>query len=160
MQNLIFVLLLIIIANGAPIVVRYVVGERLRYPVDFYQTFFDGNRIFGNSKTWIGLCSMPASSMVAAWVMDLGIEVGGWVGVGAVIGDLFSSFVKRRLKRKESSMVVGLDQIPESLIPLLLVNNIMNFNLQEVTIAVILFIAFELLVSRLLYCIHVRKQPY
>ena len=48
-----------------------------------------------------------------------------WMGVGiltttcAMAGDLFSSFVKRRLHLASSSMAIGLDHIPEFLFPLL-----------------------------------------
>ena len=77
-----------------------------------------------------------------------------------MIGDLFSSFVKRRFGIKESSMVIGLDQIPESLFPLLMVQDILGFSVQHVALAVVAFIIFELLVSRLLYWMHIRKQPY
>jgi hypothetical protein len=39
--------------------------------------------------------------------------------VGAMIGDLFSSFLKRRLRMPPGSVAIGLDQIPEALLPAL-----------------------------------------
>jgi len=61
------------------------------------------------------------------------------------------SFVKRRLGLAPSSQAVGLDQIPESLLPLTAL---------DVAVATTLFFAGELLLSRLLYRWHVRDRPY
>ena len=160
MQDVLVVLLLIIVANGAPIMVRYLLGQHLSLPVDFHRSFFDGKRIFGNSKTWIGLISIPVLSILTAWLLGLAIEIGALIGVGVVLGDLFSSFTKRRLGMKESSMAIGLDQIPESLFPFLFVNKIYNFPLSEIALGVLSFIILELLVSRILFWLHIRKQPY
>ena len=57
-----------------------------------------------------------ATSNCAA-AMGLGWEVGTLVATFAMAGDLFSSFVKRRLHLPSSSMAIGLDHIPESLFP-------------------------------------------
>jgi len=61
---------------------------------------------------------MLATSICAA-LMGLGWEVGTLIATFAMAGDLFSSFVKRRLHLASSSMTIGLDHIPKSLFPLL-----------------------------------------
>ncbi|WP_455366086.1 CDP-archaeol synthase, partial [Kaarinaea lacus] len=106
-------LLLIVIANGAPILVRFMLGEHLTFPVDFHRNFIDGRRLFGNSKTWIGLFSIPVFSTFGAWLLGQEIAIGVLVGIGVMAGDLCSSFIKRRLGMKPSSMALGIDQIPE-----------------------------------------------
>ena len=160
MQDVLVVLLLIIAANGAPIMVRYILGQHLSFPVDFHRNFIDGKRIFGNSKTWIGLLSIPTLSILTAWLLGLSIELGVLIGFGVVLGDLFSSFTKRRLGMKESSMAIGLDQIPESLFPFLLVNKMYNFTFLDISLAIVSFVVIELAVSRILFWMHIRKQPY
>jgi len=160
MQDLFFVLLLIIAGNGAPILVRFILGNRMQLPVDFNRKFIDDKRVFGNSKTWIGLVSIPVASIGTAWLVNQAIEIGVLVGLGVMLGDLFSSFTKRRLNMKESSMALGLDQIPESLFPLLLVKDIVGLDVMQIAFGVVLFIIFELFVSRMLYRMHIRKQPY
>jgi hypothetical protein len=50
--------------------------------------------------------------------------------------------------------------VPESLFPLLLLRKSMDFDALEIVLAVVSFIVLELLVSRLLYWLHIRKQPY
>ncbi|WP_455207662.1 CDP-archaeol synthase [Kaarinaea lacus] len=160
MREIFIALLLIVIANGAPILSRFILGDRLMFPVDFFANFFDGRRLFGNSKTWIGLASIPVFSVAAAWSLGLAMEVGVMVGIGVMAGDLLSSFIKRRLGMQESSMALGIDQIPESLLPLLLLRKTMDFEAFEIVIAVGSFIIIELVVSRFLYWMHIRKQPY
>ncbi|WP_455220104.1 CDP-archaeol synthase [Kaarinaea lacus] len=160
MQDVFVVLLLIIAANGAPILVRFILREYLSLPVDFHRSFFDGKRIFGNSKTWAGLVSIPIMSVTAALILGMETQTGVLIGTGVMLGDLFSSFTKRRLGMKESSMAFGLDQIPESLFPYLLVTPVFDFTLLEIVIGIVSFIVIELLVSRVLFWLHVRKQPY
>ena len=107
MNELLTILILIIAGNGAPIMVRYVLGERVRQPVDCHWTIFDGRRLFGDSKTWIGLVSIPLVSLTTAWILGESVSTGLWVGLGVMCGDLFSSFVKRRLGREQSSMAIA-----------------------------------------------------
>jgi len=55
----------------------------------------------------------------AAPVLGLEAASGALLGSMAMAGDLFSSFVKRRINILPSSRSTGLDQIPEALFPLL-----------------------------------------
>jgi hypothetical protein len=54
-----------------------------------------------------------------SFILRLGWTIGVVVGSMAMLGDLFSSFVKRRLNLPPSSRATFLDQVPESLFPLL-----------------------------------------
>ena len=64
------------------------------------------------------LCALMVTTAVAP-VVGLAWQIGLLVGGLAMVGDLFSSFLKRRLGRSSSTPLVGIDQIPESLFPLL-----------------------------------------
>lgn len=75
-------------------------------------------------------------------------------------GDLSSSFVKRRLRRPSSSRALGLDQVPEALVPLLVCRESFELSAIDIVLAVALFFAGELILSRLLYKAHIRDQPY
>ncbi len=50
-----------------------------------------------------------------------------------MLGDLSSSFVKRRLRLKLHAQVFGLDQIPEALLPLLLVQDHLGLSWLDIT---------------------------
>ncbi|MGD8560034.1 MAG: CDP-archaeol synthase [Gammaproteobacteria bacterium] len=160
MDNVVAVFLTIVAANGAPILLRRLLGRRMMTPVDFGCRFMDGKPVFGASKTWVGIAGIFVAGIGSAMLLQLGLHAGFLVGAGVVLGDLFSSFVKRRLDMKVSSMAIFLDQIPESLFPYLLVMNLLNIPLLKIAIAVLTFTAFELLVSRFLFWLRIRQQPY
>jgi CDP-archaeol synthase len=92
--------------------------------------------------------------------MGLSPVIGIIVAITAMAGDLFSSFVKRRLALAPSSQAMGLDQVPESLLPLLACRTALSLNAIDVTLAVALFFSGELVLSRLLYKVHLRDEPY
>jgi len=153
-------LLLLLIANGAPILSSKLFGNRFSFPVDFGLHLKDGFPLFGSSKTFRGLIS--AILVVTAFAVLLGFEwqTGLLIGVWAMLGDLFSSFVKRRMGMTPSSMALGLDQIPEALFPLIAVSSIVGLTWWQITYLVVLFIVVELVLSRILYTLKIRKKPY
>lgn len=155
-----WVLLLIVAANGAPILLRKLLRNRFQYPIDFKYFFVDGKRLFGNAKTWPGTLSIFLVSLLLAWAIGFGVYAGLLAGVGIISGDLLSSFIKRRLGLPVSSMALGLDQIPESLFPYLLLMERLNLDVNEIIIGVTCFVVLELAISRLLYWLKVRDRPY
>jgi CDP-2,3-bis-(O-geranylgeranyl)-sn-glycerol synthase len=95
-----------------------------------------------------------------AWLLNLPLRIGLQVGTFAVLGDFLSSFSKRRLGLASSSMALGLDQVPESLLPLLAVKHEFRLNWSDILETVVAFIILELLLSRILYHLHIRNRPY
>jgi CDP-2,3-bis-(O-geranylgeranyl)-sn-glycerol synthase len=75
-------------------------------------------------------------------------------------GDLFSSFLKRRMNLPVGSRAIGLDQLPESLFPLLACRSALPLTALDIVAAVVIFFVGELLLSRLLYHLHLRDHPY
>ena len=154
------VLALIIIANGAPIIARNLFRTHFDDPVDLGINFFDKRRIFGPSKTMRGIFVAVMVTPVAAHFMDINWFTGFLIGLYAMFGDLFSSFIKRRKGYEPSEMAFGLDQVPESLFPLLVIMNHFEFSLLEVLAMVGVFAVLELILSRILYYLHIRLRPY
>lgn len=153
-------LCLLTLANGTPVIVKKLLGRRLTFPLDAGVNLPDGRPLFGSSKTIRGVVSSMAVTAVLAPLFGSSMWVGGLVAAFAMIGDLLSSFVKRRLGYPPSTRATGLDQIPESLLPLLVCQKELSLTLADVGIAVGLFFVGELMVSRLLYSLRVRDQPY
>lgn len=153
-------LLLLIIANGTPIVARQIFGRRFEYPIDFGWHLKNGQNLFGSSKTFRGIITAIIVATFAAVILNVswkhGLLIGGW----AMLGDLLSSFVKRRLGMAPSSMALGLDQIPESLFPLLAVSNALGLGWWQIAYLVVLFVVTELVLSRVLYKFKIRNRPY
>jgi len=78
----------------------------------------------------------------------------------AMVGDLGSSFLKRRLGLNPSDQCLGVDQIPEALLPCMYTVTIAGLPWWLVILVPLLFMALELLVSRPLYHLKIRKRPY
>jgi CDP-2,3-bis-(O-geranylgeranyl)-sn-glycerol synthase len=153
-------LILLATANFAPIAANRLFGKRGNFPLDGGIPFFDGKPLLGPSKTVRGLlCALAATSMVAP-LIGLSIGIGAMVAALAMFGDSLSSFTKRRLRLDSSSMALGLDQIPESLLPPLACLLFLPLGALDVLAIVLIFFFGELVLSKILFRLHVREQPY
>jgi CDP-2,3-bis-(O-geranylgeranyl)-sn-glycerol synthase len=97
-----------------------------------------------------------AGAPVVGLEWDIGVLVGGL----AMAGDLASSFLKRRLDMPPSSRASGLDQVPESLFPLLACRNLLSLTIADIGACVALFFIGEVVLSRVLYALRLRDRPY
>jgi len=154
-------LLLLGVANGTPIIARKLLGSQFSHPLDGGARWpLDGRRVLGNSKTIRGvLVSLVATSAVAP-VLGLEALQGAALAGLSMLGDSFSSFLKRRLDRPLHSQTFGLDQIPESLLPLLLLYQPLGLDGPDIVLIVSVFVVLELLLSRILYRLNIRDRPY
>jgi hypothetical protein len=116
--------------------------------------------LFGESKTLRGILTSVVATATVAPLVGFSWITGAGLASAAMLGDLFSSFTKRRLNRPPHSQALGLDQIPESLLPLLLLHQALGLNLLDMLGIVATFIILELWLSRLLFRLHIRDRPY
>jgi len=153
-------LVLLVTANGAPVLANKLLGKRWAWPVDNGITLSDGQRLLGNDKTWRGLVAALCSTGLAALVLDMKLVTGIGFGALAMAGDLSASFIKRRAGKASGSRARGLDTVPESLLPILFFNASLALNPSDIVALVLIFFLIEELVSPLLYRLHIRKRPY
>jgi len=148
------------VANGAPIVAKRALRRRLARPLDNGTRFIDGRPLFGRSKTLRGLLSALALTTACAPLLGFPWQVGALVAAAAMAGDLLSSFVKRRLGLPESSRAPGLDQIPESLFPLLASRRLLDLSAIDILLGVAIFFVGEVFLSKVFYRLGLRERPY
>jgi len=153
-------LILLAVANTAPLLGKRVLGDRLARPLDGGLTFFDGRPLFGASKTLRGVVLAVLATAAAGALVGLDWRIGALAGGGAMVGDLLSSFLKRRFGLKPSSQATGLDQVPESLLPLLACRAALPLTVADIALLVALFFIGEILFSRLFYRLGLRDRPY
>jgi len=153
-------LLLIILANGAALLGEPLFKRRCGWPLDGGLTLPDDQRLFGEHSTLRGIMLAVAVTPLAALAMGLSASTGLIIALLAMAGDTFSSFLKRRLRLAPGSMALGLDQIPESLLPLLGVYRMYGLTPSDLLLLTFAFLIFELLISRLLFRLHLRQRPY
>jgi hypothetical protein len=151
---------LLTLANGTPVIAKRLLGDRLSAPLDGGRRLLDGEPVFGRSKTIRGIVLAILATAAGAPLLGLDWPLGLLVGATAMAGDLLSSFVKRRCRLRPSSRAVGLDQVPESLLPLLACRGALALSVEEIAAAVALFFLGEIAISRLLYRLRIRDRPY
>lgn len=153
-------MVLLAVANGTPVIAAKILGNNSALPLDGNVILSDGKPLFGSSKTLRGVLLSILLTTACAPLIGLDWVVGSVVALAAMTGDLFSSFVKRRLGMSDSSQFTGLDQIPESLLPLLVCMFLLPLTLIDVAIATTIFFVGALVLSRILFKLNIRDRPY
>ncbi|RBW48922.1 CDP-archaeol synthase [Marinobacter sp. F3R11] len=151
---------MLVLANGAPVVAAKVFGQHWSAPVDAGLNWFDGRPLLGKTKTWRGIVFGALCSALFAQAAGHGFGFGLLFGLLALAGDLFSSFIKRRLGLKSSARMPWLDQVPEAAFPVVLA---VGWGLAEVWTALFIVVFFTLSnmwVSPLLYRLGIRRHPH
>ena len=151
---------MLVLANGTPVVAAGLLKNRWSAPVDGGRLWSDGRPVFGESKTWRGLVSGALACALFAVFTGLGFGFGLLFGLLGLFGDLLSSFVKRRLGMASSARAIGLDQIPEALLPMLLAMWWLPISLWVMLGVVVLFTLSNIFGSPLLYRLGIRRQPH
>jgi hypothetical protein len=75
-------------------------------------------------------------------------------------GDGVSSFIKRPFGLEPSSMMLGLDQIPESLFPPVACSAYLPLGTLDIAVIVLVFSVGEQAMSRLFFAAGLRDRPY
>jgi CDP-2,3-bis-(O-geranylgeranyl)-sn-glycerol synthase len=153
-------LTLLAVANGTPVLAKDILGDRFAVPIDGGTKFVDARPIFGSSKTVRGILLSILMTSAFGPLVGLDWKIGTLVAIVAMAGDLFSSFLKRRMNFPAGGKATGLDQIPESLFPLLACRSTLKLTALDIVAGIAIFFVGELLLSRLLYHFHLRDRPY
>jgi CDP-archaeol synthase len=162
MQPLLIAKLIVLlsIANGIPVLAKKLCGERFAQPIDGGLILFDRRRLFGSAKTIRGALVSVGLTTLAALPLGLEAATGALVGSMAIVGDLFSSFIKRRLDFVPSSRAPGLDQIPEALFPLLACRRLLSLSTLDILVGIVAFWVGAVILSPVFYRIGIRDRPF
>jgi CDP-2,3-bis-(O-geranylgeranyl)-sn-glycerol synthase len=153
-------LLLLGVANASPIVAKLVLGRRWSAPLDGGLRFVDGRPLLGPAKTLRGVAASIGATALAAWALGFAAGLGAAIGAAAMAGDALASFVKRRLGVAPSGRATGLDQIPEALLPLLVVQGALGLSALQIVAVTAAFFVLELPLARLAFRLGLRDRPY
>lgn len=132
-------LILIWLVNVAPPIIVLVFDSKWNLPVDGGYLLPDGRPLFGKNKTVRGVLA----GIITGGLIGLALEFPLWLGLGAgtlsMLGDLLSSFLKRRLSFGSGVAVPGLDQVPEGLLPFALIAPGYSLSAGYITLFVAIF---------------------
>ncbi len=121
MMLFIRLLTLLWLVNFAPPFLAQIFESKWDWPVDRGYVCPDGRLLFGRHKTIRGVLAGIIFGGAAGLALGFPLWLGLGAGVLSMLGDLFSSFLKRRLSFTSGDAVPGLDQIPEGILPFLLI---------------------------------------
>jgi CDP-2,3-bis-(O-geranylgeranyl)-sn-glycerol synthase len=151
-------------ANGAPVLFG---GGR---PIDGGKMFRDGKPVFGSHKTIRGFVFGILIGTFVGWVQEiLGPSVGlpkgsvvlGFVlSLGALMGDLLGSFIKRRMNLKSGVHLPISDQLDFMLMALLFSLPVQPPTLTYALIIIILTAPIHLMVNFMAYLLRLKKTPW
>jgi hypothetical protein len=153
-------LILVSLANGSPVIAKLILGETYAWPIDGNTHFVDGRPLLGRSKTIRGVVVSLLVTALGAPLIGLQFKIGVLVGATAMVGDLLSSFLKRRFGFTPSSRATGLDQLPEALFPLLACRSPLSLTIIDIAAGCMIFFVGEMLLSRVFFKLRLRDRPY
>jgi predicted MPP superfamily phosphohydrolase len=113
------ILILLWVVNFIPPLLTYVLEDKWNTPVDLGRRFSDGRPLLGSHKTFRGVLGAVAAGALSGFILGFPWWLGLEVGFLSMLGDLTSSFVKRRFGTSSGFVVPVLDQGFEGLFPLL-----------------------------------------
>lgn len=142
-------LLMIVWANGSPVLAGLLLGDRWSQPVDAGARFLDGRPWLGPSKTWRGVMVSAATTPLVGLAVGVGGLSGLAVAAGAMTGDSLASFLKRRLGLPSSRSALLLDQVPESLLPALMLRESLRLDGADLVLVVGGFLLIDLALTPL-----------
>ena len=160
LQLIVEVLIMLGLANGAPIVAARLFGKRYAWPIDAGRHAPDGHPWLGPSKTWRGLLSAYVVTLPVVWGLGFSWRDGLLLVTLSMLGDLCASFIKRRLGKASSSQLLGLDQGIEAGLPVLYLWWRGELLPLEAVLCVLLFFVVEIVLSIILYRLQIRRRPY
>ena len=141
-------LALLVASQATPVLLGRAFGQRYAAPIDGGRVLSDGEPVFGSHKTWRGLIGGTVAAALVGGLLELGFLLGAAFGLIALLGDLVSSFAKRRLGRRSGSDVPLVDQIPEALLPMLTLYFPLGLNVGSLLGTVAVFAVLDFVVTR------------
>lgn len=151
-------------ANGAPVIFG---GGR---PIDCGRKFLDEKPIFGSNKTVRGFIAGMIIGTLVGWAQEtlapnVGLEKGSFLlgfalSLGALIGDLMGSFVKRRLDLKPGTPFPVSDQIDFVLAALLFSLTVEPPTILDAVIIIALTFPIHFSANVIAYLLRIKKAPW
>ena len=161
-----------LIANAMPVIV---VGNimRRKTPINGGLVFVNGEPLLGGSKTWEGFTSGILGGMLVGVAIALLVSNPYWIlysivmSLGAMIGDLANSFIKRRLHIKAGNPFIPLDQLSfilssYALVKILGMDVLLGKEITLVHLSIMTYVALVLhpLANLIAYILKLKDRPW
>ncbi len=135
---LVQIIILLWTINVTPVLMAFIFEKKWDTPLDGGVLFFDGNPIVGSHKTIRGLLGGILAGIFVGAILGISFWIALLTGVLSMLGDLLSSFIKRRFKSIEGTDYPVMDQIFEGAFPLIVIIPAYSLTIVQ-SLALILF---------------------
>ena len=131
-------------------------------PMDLGKHFVDGERIFGVNKTVKGFFSGLILGLVVSLIEELIlmkelILLGVLASLGALLGDLFGSFIKRRLKMSPGTSLLFIDQLDFIIGALVFIYPIYRFSHSMFLLILLITPPIHILANTMAYILKIKR---
>jgi len=140
MAETLILLAFLFLGNFLPPLASMLADGRFSRPIDNNHNWFDGRPIFGPHKTIRGALACIVGCTAAFPILGIPWPTAALAACLLMLGDLFSSFLKRRLKLRSGESVFGLDQLFEGALPALYLGSVLNLALWQYILALLIFV--------------------
>jgi uncharacterized protein len=127
------------LVNFTPPLLSFFFDKKFNLPVDLNKTCIDQKPFLGPHKTWRGLFGALFCGSLLAFLWDFTLWVGFFTALLSMLGDLLSSFTKRRLDKPSGRNFPVLDQFFEGALPFLLLSPYFNIGFFRTALLIIIF---------------------
>jgi len=162
-------------ANMAPVIVKNIF-KNLAFPLDFNRTL-NNKPILGKNKTFRGLTFGVIFAIIISYLQfllyknnifaDISlIDYSNWIligflmGFGAIFGDLFESFIKRRLNYEPGKSFVPWDQIDFVIGALIFIYPFIKLSINKMVTILILSFVLHIIVNHFAFYAKIRKEKW
>tara|TARA_Y100000310_G_scaffold327507_1_gene393997 strand:+ start:912 stop:1448 length:537 start_codon:yes stop_codon:yes gene_type:complete len=159
-------------ANMAPVLCKRI--KFLNVPVDLNEKL-EGRPILGRNKTYRGLLAGVIFAVIIAFIQFLLSRIGffsslsildysRWyligflLGLGALMGDMAESFIKRRLNIRPGRSFIPFDQTDYAIGALIFISVLKRLELGFMLITIALSFVLHILVSQIAFYLRLRKE--
>lgn len=149
------------VANATPVVLG---GGR---PIDGGRVFIDGRPIFGPGKTIRGFISGLAAGFIIGVLQGLASNqlhlysaLGFLLALGALIGDLLGSFIKRRVNLERGAAAPVLDQLGFVVLALLFASPVFFPSWEIILIILVITPPIHLATNYIGHKLKLKDRPY
>lgn len=149
------------VSNAVPVFIKKGI------PLDGGKLFIDGRRILGDGKTIEGFITglyfgFIVSTLYAIMLNDYILLLQLWASsIGALLGDIIGSFVKRRMGIPRGGKAIGLDQLDFYIgANALLVATMFNISAQLFIVGLVIVMILHIATNRVAYILGLKNVPW
>lgn len=144
------------VANASPLIF-----VKKGHPIDLNRKFIDGKPIFGKGKTIEGFLIGVILGTITGLVQGHGL-ISFTLSIGAMIGDVSGSFIKRRLSISRGKPAPIIDQTMFLLGAILLTNLTYEktFNFIDIITLILITIPIHFITNVIAYLLKIKNVPW